>query len=94
MVDGVIKEMHENCARLVRDGEAFYFDRNGKVKDKFPKEDRNSNGICHVRPHARTHVDKYILPVPDKETGITEFTKQSFWFNKDFVEKIIKNNEF
>lgn len=29
-----------------------------KVKDKFPKEDRNSNGICHVRPHARRHVDK------------------------------------
>lgn len=94
VVDGVIKEMHENCARLVRDGEAFYFDKNGKIKDKFPKENRNSNGTCHVRPHARRHVDKYILPVPDKETGITDFTKQSFWFNKNFVEKIIKNSDF
>lgn len=92
VVDGAVKKMHEDCARLVREGHAFYFDSKGKVKDKFPKEDRNSNGVCHVRPHARKHIDKYVLPIADKETGITEFTKQSFWFNKDFVEKMIKSS--
>jgi hypothetical protein len=91
VVDGKIKEMHEYCANLVRNGEAFYYDKNGKIKDKFPKETRNSNGVCHVRPHARNAADKYILPVCDKETNITSYTKQSFWFNKDFVEKMLKD---
>ena len=92
VVDGVIKDMHEQCADLVRNGNAFYFDKNGKVKDKFPKENRNSNKVCHVRPHARVEADHYILPVKDKETGITSYTKQSFWFNKDFVEKMITDD--
>lgn len=90
VVDGTIKDMHEECADLVRRGEAFYFDSKGKIKDKFPKENRNTNHVCHVRPHARVGLDHYVLPVADKQTGITSYTKQSFWFNKDFIEKIIK----
>ena len=89
VVDGTIKTMHEQCAGLVRKGEAFYFDKRGKLKDNFPKEDRNSNGVCHVRPHARKSADHYNLPVIDKDTGITSYTKQSFWFNKDFVRKML-----
>mgnify|MGYP002523688750 CR=1 FL=1 len=54
-------------------------------------EKRSNNGICHVRPHARKNIDKYILPIPDKETGIIEYTKQSFWFNKEYVAKVLKN---
>ena len=90
VVDGTIKKMHEECAEMVRNGNAFYYDSKGKIKDKFPKEERNSNGVCHVRPHARVEADHYDLPIEDKETGITSYTKQSFWFNKDFIEKIIK----
>lgn len=90
VVDGAIKNMHEECANLVRNGEAFYYDSNGKLKDKFPKERRNSNGVCHVRPHARTGEDKFDLPVIDKETGINSYVKQSFWFNKEFVQKILE----
>lgn len=90
VVDGTIKDMHEECADLVRRGETFYFDSKGKIKDKFPKENRNTNHVCHVRPHARVGLDHYVLPVADKQTGITSYTKQSFWFNKDFIEKIIK----
>lgn len=89
IVDGTIREMHEKCAQMVRDGNAFYFDDNGKIKDKFPKENRNSNGVCHVRPHARVGSDHYVLPIADSVTGITSYTKQSFWFNKDFVKKIL-----
>jgi len=92
VVDGTIKQMYESCASLVRNGDAFYFDSKGKVKDKFPKETRNSNGVCHVRPHARVEADHYILPVADKITGITSYTKQSFWFNKEFIEKILNKS--
>lgn len=54
----------------------------------------NSNKVCHVRPHARVGNDHYVLPTPDLETGITSYTKQSFWFNKDFVQKTIEKSEF
>lgn len=37
----------------------------------------------------RVGLDHYVLPVVDKQTRITSYTKQSFWFNKDFVEKIL-----
>ena len=94
VVDGQIKKMHEECAELVRKGEAFYYDKKGRLRDKFPKEDRNSNGVCHVRPHARRGADHYKLPITDKETGIISYTKQSFWFNKNFIEKIIKDSDF
>ncbi len=94
VVDGPIKKMHEECAEMVRNGNAFYFDSKGKLKDRFPKEERNSNGVCHVRPHARVGLDHYELPIADIETGITSYTKQSFWFNKDFIEEIIKSTNY
>lgn len=93
VVDGKIQQMHKECADMVRSGTAFYFNEKGKVLDKFPKEDRNSNGVCHVRPKARVGADKYELPVRDIETGITSYTKQSFWFNKEFVRRILEGRD-
>lgn len=93
IVDGEIKNMFEQCAEMIKNGTAFYYDNNNNIKDKFPKENRNGNGVCHIRPHARVESDHYDLPVPDKETGIKSYTKQSFWFNKDFIEKILNNEE-
>ena len=77
---------------MIKNGIAFYFDNHGNIKDKFPKENRFSNGVCHVRPHARRKADTYFLPIQDKLTGIIEYTKQSFWFNKDFLFKLINND--
>ncbi len=90
VVDGKVKKMHEECAEMVRNGTAFYFNEKHQVRDRFPKEKRNGNGVCHVRPHTRVSATHYDLPVPDRETGITSYTRQSFWFNKDFVQKILE----
>ncbi len=56
------------------------------------------NNICHVRPHAINADDANELPVKDKLTGLTEYTKQCFWLNNKYIEKILKelienNNE-
>lgn len=48
------------------------------------------NGVCHVRPHARNSDDAYELPYPDKKTGIVRFTKQCFWLNSTYIEKIVE----
>lgn len=42
----------------------------------------------------RVRLDHYELPVADKITGITSYTKQSFWFNKDFIEKMIQDIDY
>ena len=89
LVDGVIKDMYIECANLVASGDALY-EENGVIKDRFAKEKRNSNEVCHIRPHGRVRNDMFDLPVTDKETGLMSYTKQSFWFNKLFIKKILK----
>lgn len=91
IVDGEIKEMYEACANLIKEGTALTY-ADGKIIDKFPKEIRNGNGVCHVRPHGQNRNDTFDLPVQDIETGLTSYTKQSFWFNSLFVKKIVDEN--
>tara|TARA_Y100000385_G_scaffold213686_1_gene222104 strand:+ start:1737 stop:3128 length:1392 start_codon:yes stop_codon:yes gene_type:complete len=55
----------------------------GKRKTFFPK--KSENRISHVRPHARDSEDTYKLPVPDKLTSKTEYTKHCFWLNASYI---------
>ena len=96
IVDGPIKEMYEKCAAIVESGNVIMdVSYDGRVKDNFPKESetRGGNGVCHVRPHGINSKDVFELPVPDKLTGRTKYTKQCFWFNKLFIKKIIDEAE-
>ena len=45
--------------------------------------------VAHVRPHAKDAADVYPLPMADKLTGATEYTKHSFWLNADYLKKVI-----
>jgi len=56
----------------------------GIRKSFFPK--KTENRISHVRPHARNSDDTYELPVADKFTGLTEYTKHCFWLNASYVK--------
>ena len=49
----------------------------------------SDNGVCHVRPHGRDSKDTILLPVKDKVTGASEFTKQCFWFNNSYLKEIV-----
>jgi DNA mismatch repair protein MutH len=55
----------------------------GVRKTYFPK--KSENKVSHVRPHAQNTADTYELPVADKMTGLTEFTKHCFWLNASYV---------
>jgi DNA mismatch repair protein MutH len=55
----------------------------GIRKTYFPK--KSENKVSHVRPHAQNAADTYELPVADKMTGLTEFTKHCFWLNASYV---------
>jgi len=49
----------------------------------FPK--KTENRVGHVRPHAINAADTYPLPISEKITGATEYTKHCFWLNWDYV---------
>lgn len=49
------------------------------------------NGVAHVRPHGRDSTDVFELPVQDKLTKSSVYTKHCFWLNNKYIEKIIKN---
>jgi hypothetical protein len=50
------------------------------------------NEIVHVRPHATTSDDVYPLPIKDKITQASNYTKHSFWLNQAYLQKIINQN--
>jgi DNA mismatch repair protein MutH len=45
----------------------------------------------HIRPHAQNSDDTHPLPVQDRTTGLMDYTKHSFWFNKDYIRDNIFN---
>ena len=51
----------------------------------------NENPVCHVRPHAQNAADTYPLPVVDKFTGLSEYTKHCFWLNNKYIEGILNS---
>jgi DNA mismatch repair protein MutH len=61
----------------------------GIVRNNFPKT--SESYLSHIRPHGQNRNDTYPLPISDKKTNKTEFTKQSFWINSSYVEGIYKS---
>ena len=49
--------------------------------------------LLHVRPHARNAADTFPLPVRDKLTGATEYTKHCFWINNSFISEIVADDK-
>ena len=83
-----VKNVWQQTINLINSGLIVKsIDNNGKRKTNFPGMSKNK--VCHVRPHAQNSNDTYPLPVQDKLTGLTEFTKQCFWLNNNYILKII-----
>ncbi len=82
------KDVWEEMVKTVSNGEIVKeLTDKGIRKTNFPK--KTENRVSHVRPHARNAEDTYELPVADKLTGLTEFTKHCFWLNASYVKEEI-----
>ncbi|MDC0177050.1 Sau3AI family type II restriction endonuclease [Polaribacter sp.] len=81
----VAKNVWEEMVKTVSNGEIVKeLTEKGVRKTYFPK--KTENKVSHVRPHARNAADTYELPVADKLTGLTEYTKHCFWLNASYVK--------
>ena len=77
-----VKIVWEKTVQIIRYGVKLEYDGN-ITKNNLPKQ--SENRVSHVRPKARDSKDTY--PLPDGQ----EMTKQCFWFNRSYVEEIIKD---
>ncbi len=86
-----VKFVWENTKNLINKGNAFKKLENGKFYTNFLAE--ADTEICHVRPHGKDSTDFRKIPVQDSCSGNYILPKYSFWFNHDYLNKIVSEKE-
>lgn len=87
-IETSVMEMWKKTYNTIRSGNIVRYIKDGKRKTNFVG--MSENEVCHVRPHGRDSRDTFELPVADKLTGATEYTKQCFWINNSYIIEIFK----
>lgn len=85
-IETSVKEMWIRTYNTIRSGNIVKSIDNGVRKTNFVG--MSENNVCHVRPHGRNANDVCKLPVADKLTGATVYTKHCFWINNTYISKI------
>jgi DNA mismatch repair protein MutH len=82
------KQVWDKTVEVIKNGKIIReITDNGRRKTYFPK--KIENRVSHVRPHARDKDDCYDLPIKDKLTNVTEYTKHCFWLNAGYIKSVI-----
>ena len=84
-IETFVMDMWKDTYNTIKTGNIIRYIKDGKRKTNFTG--MSENEVCHVRPHGRDAKDTFKLPVKDKLTGATEYTKQCFWINNKYIEK-------
>ena len=87
-IETSVMEMWKKTYNTIKSGNIVKSIENGYRTTNFVG--MSDNLVCHVRPHGRNAQDTCKLPVPDKLTGATEYTKHCFWINNKYLETIIE----
>ena len=87
-IESSVMEMWKKTYNTVKNGNIVKTVVNGVRKTNFPG--MSENEVCHVRPHGRNAKDTSPLPIADKVTGVTEYTKHCFWINNNYIKEILK----
>ena len=83
-----VMDMWKKTYNTIKLGNIVRYIIDGKSKTNFVGS--SENRVCHVRPHGRDSKDTFKLPVADKLTGATEYTKHCFWINNSYIKDIFK----
>lgn len=82
----------EYTKEIISNGNIVNKIKDGKRFTNFPS--KKFSKVSHVRPHALNSEDTFPLPVKDKVSGLSEYTKHCFWLNNSFIKDNIYLNEF
>ena len=83
-IETSVMEMWKATYNTIKSGNIVKSITNGKRKTNFVG--LSDNEVCHVRPHGRNSKDVYPLPVKDKLTGASCYTKHCFWINNNYLK--------
>ena len=82
------KQVWDKTVKIIEDGKIVKeITDKGIRKTYFPK--KTENRVSHVRPHAKNKEDCYFLPVKDKLTNASKYTKHCFWLNASYIKDTI-----
>lgn len=88
-IEKYIKPVFENTKELIKKGEIVKEIKYGKFYTNFLNS--SYNHVCHVRPHDQKSINEtnkgLELPVKDKVTGLTKYTKHCFWLDRNYILK-------
>ena len=87
-IETSVMDMWKKTYNAISTGNIVKSITNRKRKTNFPG--MSENKVCHVRPHGRNAKDTAPLPVADKLTGATKYTKHCFWINNLYIKKIVE----
>lgn len=87
-IETSVMEMWKKTYNTIKTGNIVKTIENGIRKTNFVG--MSENNVCHVRPHGKNANDVCKLPVADKLTGATEYTKHCFWINNNYIREICK----
>ena len=87
-IETSVMDMWKKTYNTIKSGKIVRYIKNSKRKTNFVGI--SENDVCHVRPHARDAKDTFKLPVKDQLTGLTEYTKQCFWINSNYIKSIFQ----
>lgn len=94
-IEEFVKPIFEITKNCISSGNIVKEEKDNKYITNFPGS--KYNGVCHVRPHdqksIRSSNSGLDLPVPDRVTGLTKYTKYCFWLDKKYIQKIIEKNK-
>ncbi len=89
IIDNDAREVYDKTKEIILSGNIIREIKHGKRYNNFPG--LSENKYCHVRPHGKDSTDTYELPVSDKLTGLSEYTKHCFWLNNTYIKEIVDN---
>lgn len=92
-IENYVQPVFELTKETIASGNIVKSIQNGTYKTNFPGI--TFNKICHVRPHDIKGINKtnkgLTLPVPDKLTKLTKYTKHCFWLDRHYILNILKD---
>lgn len=92
VLDTEVRKVWEKTVEVLKTGNILtgeYTTQGGRINN-FPKISQNL--VSHVRPHGSDMFSVSKLPVPDKVSGESVFTRQCFWLNAKYIAKVVRDS--